>query len=230
MERAQQRSQEVAGAEVSGAVRGHTGSFQAMQEAVADQQYERDLKRFELEDRVESAKLVQRDRALDMELVAADRQEALDTARVGVGGTAETAATAVVIVAGGMRPSRASRSAARRRATKPPVMAAVRVPPSACSTSQSTVMVRGPSRSRSTAARRERPMRRWISCVRPPGWPRSTSRCVRVEVERGSMAYSAVTQPLCVLRSQPGWRSATLAAQSTRVLPKETRQLPSANS
>lgn len=41
-------------------------------------------------------------------------------------------------------------------------MAAVRVPPSACSTSQSSVMVRSPSAPRSMQARRVRPIRRWI--------------------------------------------------------------------
>ena len=93
MERAQQRSQEVAGAQISGAVRGHTGSFQTVRAAVAEQQYTRDLARFELEDQLESRKLMQRDRALDVELTAIDRQEAVETARLGVGGTAERAAT-----------------------------------------------------------------------------------------------------------------------------------------
>jgi hypothetical protein len=41
-------------------------------------------------------------------------------------------------------------------ATKAPVMAAVRVPPSACSTSQSNVMVRSPSACRSNTQRSER--------------------------------------------------------------------------
>ena len=45
-------------------------------------------------------------------------------------------------------------------ATKAPVMAAVRVPPSACSTSQSRLMVRSPRASRSKTLRRLRPMRR----------------------------------------------------------------------
>ncbi len=40
---------------------------------------------------------------------------------------------------------------AKVSATKPPVMAAVRVPPSAVMTSQSTVMVRSPSQRLSTA-------------------------------------------------------------------------------
>ena len=55
-------------------------------------------------------------------------------------------------------------------------MEAVRVPPSACSTSQSSVTVRSPSAFRSTTARSERPMRRWISCVRPVCLPRAASR------------------------------------------------------
>src|ERR1700690_173382 len=45
-------------------------------------------------------------------------------------------------------------------ATKAPVIAAVRVPPSACSTSQSRMMVRSPSAARSTTERSDRPMRR----------------------------------------------------------------------
>ena len=43
-------------------------------------------------------------------------------------------------------------------------------------------------------------MSRWISCVRPPTLPADASRVVRVEVARGSMPYSAVTQPLPVER------------------------------
>jgi hypothetical protein len=61
-------------------------------------------------------------------------------------------------------------------ATKPPVMAAVRVPPSAWITSQSKVMVRSPSASKSSTARSARPIRRWISMVRPSCRPRLASR------------------------------------------------------
>ena len=75
-------------------------------------------------------------------------------------------------------------------------MLAVRVPPSAWRTSQSTVTVRSPRRPRSTTPRSERPIRRWISWVRPPILPAVASRCVRSAVERGSIEYSAVTQPL----------------------------------
>ena len=56
-------------------------------------------------------------------------------------------------------------------ATKLPVMAAVRVPPSACKTSQSSQRVRGPIFCKSTAARMARPIRRWISWERPSIFP-----------------------------------------------------------
>ena len=107
-------------------------------------------------------------------------------------------------------------------------MAAVRVPPSAWITSQSTKIVRGPMRSRSTVIRKARPIRRWISCVRPPTRPRVDSRGLRVCVERGSMAYSAVIQPCSVRCRWGGWVSSTLAAHSTRVLPTSIRADPSA--
>lgn len=45
-------------------------------------------------------------------------------------------------------------------ATYAPVMDAVRVPPSACKTSQSSVMVRSPKRRMSTACRSDRPISR----------------------------------------------------------------------
>ena len=54
--------------------------------------------------------------------------------------------------------------------------AAVRVPPSACSTSQSSVMVRSPSAAMLVTARRLRPISRWISCVRPLCLPLAASR------------------------------------------------------
>src|SRR6185503_16979274 len=53
-------------------------------------------------------------------------------------------------------------------ATQAPVMEAVRVPPSAWITSQSMVIWRSPSATRSTTERNERPIRRWISTVRQP--------------------------------------------------------------
>ena len=54
---------------------------------------------------------------------------------------------------------------------------------------------RSPIAGRLVTARRLRPMRRWISCVRPVSLPADDSRRVRVCVARGSMEYSAVTQP-----------------------------------
>ena len=63
-----------------------------------------------------------------------------------------------------------------------------------------------------TTARRERPIRRWISCVRPDCLPAAASRRMRSWVERGSMPYSAVTQPLPEPSQEraapfpPGWR------------------------
>ncbi len=112
-------------------------------------------------------------------------------------------------------------------ATKPPVIDAVRVPPSAWMTSQSTQTVRSPSLSIATTERSERPISRWISCVRPPTLPADDSRCVRVVVARGSMPYSAVTQPLPCPRRNGGTRSSIEAAQMTRVLPTSMRTDPS---
>ena len=107
-------------------------------------------------------------------------------------------------------------------------MLAQRVPPSACSTSQSMCSVRSPSFFRSTTARRLRPIRRWISWVRPLCLPRAASRSLRVWVERGSMPYSAVTQPSPLPFLCGGSLSSTLAVHSTRVSPMETSTEPSA--
>ncbi len=107
-------------------------------------------------------------------------------------------------------------------------MAAVRVPPSACSTSQSRTIVFSPSALVSMIARRLRPMRREISWVRPPTRPLRDSRSLRVLVERGSISYSAVTQPVPWPFSQRGTPAVNEAAQSTRVRPNSTRTLPSA--
>ena len=73
-------------------------------------------------------------------------------------------------------------------------------------------------------------MSRWISWVRPPGRPRFTSRGARSDVEAGSIEYSPVTHPSPVPRFQRGASSATLAAQSTRVLPIENSTDPAAHS
>ena len=113
---------------------------------------------------------------------------------------------------------------------KPPVIDAVRVPASACNTSQSTVIIRSPSARRSVTLRSARPISRWISCVRPPGRPLLTSRIDRSFVAAGSIEYSPVTQPLPVPRSHRGGSSDTDAAHSTRVLPIENRIDPAAHS
>src|SRR3954471_22631408 len=119
-------------------------------------------------------------------------------------------------------------SSARASATKAPVIDAVRVPPSAWMTSQSTQMVRSPSAGRFVTERNDRPISRWISCVRPPTLPLDASRCMRVLVARGSMPYSAVTQPLPLLRRNGGTRSSTLAVQITLVCPALISTDPSA--
>src|SRR5436190_19705589 len=113
-------------------------------------------------------------------------------------------------------------------ATKPPVIDAVRVPPSAWMTSQSTQIVRSPSSFSFATERSERPISRWIAWVRPPTLPVLASRWVRVLVARGSMPYSAVTQPLPVLRRYGGTRSSTLAVQITLVRPTSISTDPSA--
>ena len=77
-------------------------------------------------------------------------------------------------------------------------------------------MVRSPSFFRSNTARMERPIRRWISCVRPLCLPRAASRSLRVWVARGSMPYSAVTQPSPLPFLCGGTFSSTEAVHSTR--------------
>ena len=108
------------------------------------------------------------------------------------------------------------------------VIEAVRVPPSAWITSQSIQMVRSPRRVRSVTARRLRPMRRWISWVRPLCRPLLTSRGVRVRVARGSMEYSLEIHPLPELRMKAGTVSSIDAVQITRVLPTSISTEPSA--
>ena len=71
-------------------------------------------------------------------------------------------------------------------------------------------------------------MRRWISWVRPLGRPLETSRAVLVDVARGSIEYSAVSQPLPVLRRKCGTEVSTLAAHNTCVLPTVMSADPSA--
>src|SRR5262249_2744332 len=120
-------------------------------------------------------------------------------------------------------PARASFLIASAQATHAPVIDDTRVPPSAESTSQSTLIVRSPSADRSTAARNERPINRWISLPRPPG-----SRLLRVCVERGNIAYSAVSQPWFLPTRNGGTPFSTLAAHSTQVSPSLISAEPSA--
>src|SRR5258708_4760907 len=89
-------------------------------------------------------------------------------------------------------------------------------------------MVRSPSRFRSATARSERPMRRWISWVRPLCRPLADSRAVRVRVARGNIPYSLEIHPLPELRRNEGTVSSTEAVQITRVLPTSMRAEPSA--
>jgi hypothetical protein len=71
-------------------------------------------------------------------------------------------------------------------------------------------------------------MRRWISRVRPLCRPSAASRRMRVPVARGSMPYSAVTQPRPAPRKNGGTLSSTLAVHSTFVCPYSTSTEPSA--
>ncbi len=73
-------------------------------------------------------------------------------------------------------------------------------------------------------------MRRLISWVRPPTCPWQDSRSWRAWVARGSMAYSAVTQPPPEPAGRAAPSPATVAAQNTRVRPQVIRQEPSAKS
>jgi hypothetical protein len=127
-------------------------------------------------------------------------------------------------------PAATSRVQASWSASQPPQIDAVRVPPSAWSTSQSTRIWRSPSATMSTTARSDRPMSRWISWVRPDGRPSFTSRRMRSGDEPGSIEYSAVTQPLPVPRIHLGTSSSTEAVQSTLVRPKEISTDPAAMS
>src|SRR5258708_1853490 len=113
-------------------------------------------------------------------------------------------------------------------ATHAPLMAGARGPPAGWITSQSVVICRSRSASRSTTARRLRPISRWISTVRPPCLPAVASRRVRSRVARGSMPYSAVIQPRAWPLSHGGKRSSSVAVTSTWVSPNFTKHEPSA--
>src|SRR6266508_3582361 len=129
----------------------------------------------------------------------------------------------------GSRPCSSRDRTAAASAMYPAVIDAVLVPPSAWSTSQSIQIVHSPMAFRSVTARRDRPMSRWISCVRPDGRPCWTSRGVLVSVARGSMAYSALTQPVPVPDLNFGTRGSYDAAARTRVRPISNSTEPSAH-
>ena len=74
--------------------------------------------------------------------------------------------------------------------------------------------------------RKERPIRRWISTVRPSWRPRVASRCLRSPVEAGSIPYSAVTQPRPLPAIHRGTLSWAEAVQITRVSPIEISAEP----
>ena len=90
------------------------------------------------------------------------------------------------------------------------------------------LMVRSPSAFISTAARRLRPTSRWISALRGLSFSLEMSRLLRSRLARGSMEYSAVTQP-SPSATWGGVLSSMLAQQSTLVSPHSIRQLPSGN-
>ena len=114
-------------------------------------------------------------------------------------------------------------------ATQAPVIEAVRVPPSAWITSQSTTICRSPSAGRFDDGA-QRAADQALDLLRAAGGlagRRPRGGCASW-VARGSIAYSAVTQPLPEPRSHGGALSSSEAVQSTCVSPKVTRHEPSA--
>jgi hypothetical protein len=58
--------------------------------------------------------------------------------------------------------------------------------------------------------------------------PRDDSRAIRTRDDPGSIPYSAVIQPLPLLRKKGGTRSSSFAVQITRVSPISISTAPSA--
>jgi hypothetical protein len=115
-----------------------------------------------------------------------------------------------------MRLSRCSALMASTSATKAPVIAAVRVPPSAWITSQSRVIVYSPSAQVHGGA--QGAADEALDLQRAPALLAAGRLATHtLPVERGSMPYSAVTQPWPRPRRKRGTPSSTLAVQSTRV-------------
>ena len=92
-------------------------------------------------------------------------------------------------------PSATSFFIARARAIYPPVIEVVLVPPSACITSQSMVIVLSPNFSKSTAVLRALPISLCISIVLPVNFPLADSLWFLSPVALGIIEYSAVSQP-----------------------------------
>jgi hypothetical protein len=84
------------------------------------------------------------------------------------------------------------------------------------------VIVRGPISCVSIDARSARPISRSISLLRP-----LPPRPLRVVVERGSMAYSAVTQPRPLSLRNGGTLFSTEAVHKTQVSPARMSAEPS---
>ena len=143
--------------------------------------------------------------------------------------TADTASL-ITLSADLMCPFFSAQRNASTSATYAPVIDAVRVPPSACRTSQSNWIWFSPSAFISMTPRRQRPIRRLISWVRPPILPLTDSRSVRSEVARGSIAYSAVTQPSPLSLRQRGTDGVKVAVHMTRVCPHSMSTEPSGGS
>ena len=105
---------------------------------------------------------------------------------------------------------------------------AVRVPPSAWITSQSSQIVRSP-RTLHVDDGAKRAADQPLDLHRPPALvscaqPRAA---VRWRLARGSIPYSAVTQPVPVPLRNGGTFSSTEAVQMTRVSPTSIRHEPS---
>ena len=90
------------------------------------------------------------------------------------------------------------------------MIAAVRVPPSACRTSQSMAMLFSPSAPRSIEARSDRPIRRLISCVRPPMRPLTDSRSLRASIDLAALGENSVAIDCDVLQADGGTRTAAI--------------------
>jgi hypothetical protein len=89
------------------------------------------------------------------------------------------------------------------------------------------VMVRSPARRDRRTARRLRPIRRWISWVRPFCLP-LRGFALAAGVGRARQHAVLGRHPAAALASQAGPRSSMLAVHSTRVSPNATNTEPSA--